>query len=89
MGAMTRRSTIGGYRLTTAEIVYHLPDHPDLLQTFVWQDYDLIPKLPVLTHFLDFWRHNIDGALHSVRVCTAPDGSAGGYRNVVWEGRLH
>jgi hypothetical protein len=25
------------YRLTTAEIIYHMPDHPDLLQTFIWQ----------------------------------------------------
>ena len=24
-----------GYRLTTAEILYHMPDHPKLLQTFV------------------------------------------------------
>ena len=24
------------YRLTTAEILYHMPDHPTLLQTFHW-----------------------------------------------------
>lgn len=29
-----------GYRLATAEITYRLPDHPSLLQTFVWQHYD-------------------------------------------------
>ena len=25
------------YGLTTARILYHYPDHPHLLQTFVWQ----------------------------------------------------
>ena len=28
---------LDGYRLTTAEILYHLPDHPGLLQTYLWQ----------------------------------------------------
>jgi len=43
-----------GYRLTTAEIVYHLPDHPALLQTFIWQKFDLAPGFPELHKFLDF-----------------------------------
>jgi uncharacterized protein Usg len=57
-----------GYRLTTAEIMYHMPDHPKLLQQFVWQELDLAPKYPVLHKFLDFWTRNLDGKLHSVRV---------------------
>ncbi len=57
-----------GYRLTTAEILYHLPDHPALLQTFVWQSLDLAPNYPVLMRFLNFWQTNLDGKLHSVRV---------------------
>jgi uncharacterized protein Usg len=56
------------YRLTTAEILYHLPDHPALLQTYLWQDYDLAPGYPALRRFLDFWRHSLDGRLHSVQV---------------------
>lgn len=36
-----------GYGLTTAEILYRMPDHPSLLQTYVWQDYDLAPGSPV------------------------------------------
>ncbi len=60
-----------GYRLTTAEILYHMPDHPGLLQTYVWQDYDLAPKFPKLKSFLDFWMRELDGPLHSVRVCHA------------------
>ncbi len=57
-----------GYRLTTAEILYHRPDHPSLLQSFVWQEYDIAPRFPVLNKFLQFWIRELDGKLHSVRV---------------------
>ena len=56
------------YRLTTAEILYHFPDHPDLLQSYIWQELDIAPKFPELTQFLDFWERELDGKLHSVRV---------------------
>lgn len=59
-----------GYRLTTAEILYHMPDHPDFLQSYLWQEYDLAPKFPILTKFLDWWNDNLDGRLHSVRVAS-------------------
>jgi uncharacterized protein Usg len=57
-----------GFSLTTAEIFYRLPDHPILLQSYVWQDYDLAPRFPALMKFLAFWREKLDGPLHSVRV---------------------
>lgn len=57
-----------GYRLTTAEILYHRPDHPNILQTFLWQEYDLLPRFPVLNKFLKFWEAKLDGKLHSVRI---------------------
>ena len=57
-----------GWRLATAEITYRLPDHPALLQTFVWQHYDLAPDYPELRRFLAFWAEHIEGPLHSVRV---------------------
>ncbi len=44
-----------GYGLTTAQILYRLPDHPSLLQTYVWQEYDICPRFPVLNRFLAFW----------------------------------
>lgn len=59
------------YRLTTAEILYHLPDHPTLLQSYIWQDLDIAPRYPVLHKFLDFWKREIEGNLHSVRVASA------------------
>lgn len=59
---------LNGYGLTTAEILYHMPDHPALLQSYIWQEYDLFPEFPVLRKFLDFWAHKLDGVLHSVTV---------------------
>jgi len=56
-----------GFSLTTAEILYRLPDYPRLLQSF-WQDYDLAPKFPKLVDFLDYWVANLDGPLYRVRV---------------------
>ncbi|MGH7068751.1 MAG: usg protein [Acetobacteraceae bacterium] len=61
----------GEWRLTTAEILYRLPDHPGLLQTFVWQEFDLAPHFPGLRRFLAFWRRELDGPVHSVRVAAA------------------
>ena len=64
------RLQLNDYRLTTAKIFYHLPDHPALLQSYLWQDYDLAPEFPVLRRFLDFWRRSLDGRLHSVEVAS-------------------
>jgi uncharacterized protein Usg len=62
------RAQLAGYSLTTAEILYHMPDHPSLLQTFIWQEYDMHPRFPRLVQFLDFWRQNLDGRLSRVIV---------------------
>ena len=59
---------MAGFSLTTAHILYRMPDHPLVLQTFVWQTYDLAPRFPELRRFLDFWTREIEGPLHSVRV---------------------
>jgi uncharacterized protein Usg len=60
-----------GFGLTTAQIVYHVPDHHDLLQDFLWQQYDLFPEFPSLKKFLAFWEERIEGPLHSVTVAHA------------------
>lgn len=62
------RRQLDGYSLATAEITYHMPDARSLLQTYVWQHYDLAPEFPELRRFLDFWTRELDGPLHSVRV---------------------
>ena len=59
---------LAGFSLTTAVILYRLPDYPSLLQTYVWQDYDLHPRFPRLRQFLEFWSRNLDGKLFRVTV---------------------
>ena len=86
---MAVRRLLQGYCLTTAEILYHLPDHPTLLQTYIWQDYDLRPHFPVLRRFLDFWQRRIDGRLHSVRVGAAELVRASDWRHAAFSLTLH
>jgi uncharacterized protein Usg len=45
-----------------------MPDHPYLLQSYIWQDYDVAPRFPVLIDFLEFWERELEGPLHSVTV---------------------
>jgi uncharacterized protein Usg len=62
------KKQLAGYGLTTAEILYRMPDHPALLQSYIWQDYDLCPDFPVLKKFLDFWTRTLEGPLFKVTV---------------------
>ena len=59
---------LNNYRITTAEILYWMPDHRHVLQSYVWQDYDLFPEFPSLQKFLAFWRATLEGPLHSITV---------------------
>lgn len=79
---------LSDYRLTTAQIVYHMPDHTDLLQEFIWQDYDIVPKFPRLHKFLDFWTREIEGKLHSVYVAKKELITPGDYRFADWQDTL-
>jgi uncharacterized protein Usg len=62
------QARLKGYSLATAEILYRLPDHPELLQLFLWQEYDLAPRFPRLGAFLIYWSDHLEGALYRVRV---------------------
>lgn len=62
------KAQLAGFSLTTAEILYRLPDHPVLLQSYIWQEYDLAPRFPKLKSFLDFWTAKLDGKLFRVTV---------------------
>jgi uncharacterized protein Usg len=83
------RRQLEGYGLTTAHILYRLPDHPSLLQTFVWQEYDLCPKFPVLQRFLAFWQQTLEGPLYSVTVAHSRLIKPAEIRAIDGEFRLH
>lgn len=62
------KAQLAGFSLTTAEILYRLPDHPSLLQSYIWQEYDSAPRFPKLKTFLDFWIAQLEGKLFRVTV---------------------
>lgn len=70
MGSNDLSLQLQGWRLTTVDVLYYMPDHPTLLQTFVWQTLDLAPKYPRIHQFLDFWRREIDAVIHSVQLAS-------------------
>ena len=89
MGDQDFARQLQGWSLTTAEIMYRMPDFRDILQTYIWQDYDLAPKFPKLIKFLDFCSHNLEGPLAEVRVAHAGIIGPVSLRHVDHEWRLH
>lgn len=86
---MSLELMLKGWRLTTAEILYRLPDHPALLQSYVWQELDLLPDFPALKKFLDFWEKKIEGKLYSVKICHADVIGPADFRFAKMAGILH
>ncbi|MGB3555428.1 MAG: usg protein [Jannaschia sp.] len=90
---MTERSEtelmLEGYGLTTAEMFYHMPDYPHVLNTFIWQDYDLAPDHPRLFRFVEYWGTEIEGPLHSVRFTHRKMISSGEWQHVTGEFSIH
>ena len=62
---------IKGYGLTTAQILYRMPDFRNRVQEYLWQDYDLSPEFPELKKFLDFWQRTLEGPVISVTITHA------------------
>lgn len=74
-----------GYGLTTAEMLYRMPDHRNVLNAFIWQDYDIAPDYPRLFDFIEFWHSQLDGPLHSVRFTHRKQIGPSEWRHVVGE----
>ena len=70
MGMDDFTAQLKGGRLTTAEVLYYMPDHPKLLQSFMWQTLDVAPEYPRVHRFLEFWRREIQAVIHSVTLST-------------------
>jgi uncharacterized protein Usg len=80
---------LSGYGITTAHILYRIPDFTSVLQTYVWQDYDIAPDFPEMHRFLAFWEEKLDGPLHSVRYTHKYLIGPGEWRRLDGEFRLH
>jgi uncharacterized protein Usg len=83
------QAQLSGKRLTTAEVLYYMPDHPSLLQTFLWQTLDEAPDYPRIQRFLDFWRREIDAVIHSVAITSTGQVAPAQTRPVRFYGKLN
>ena len=89
MSASETELLLKGYGLTTAEFFYRMPDFQNVLNTYVWQEYDTAPDHPKLFKFIEFWQDTLDGPLHSVRFVHRKELACGEYRNITGEFTLH
>ena len=78
-----------GYGLTTADLFCRSPDERNVINSFVWQNYDLAPDCPQLFRFIEFRQEKIDGPLHSGRFTHRNLIGPGEWRNMVGEFRVH
>lgn len=62
-----------GYRLTTLQLIYYLPDYSSLVQEFIYQTLDLRPKYPRIHLFLDYWKSNIDAVIKDIYIASEDD----------------
>ncbi len=59
---------VQGYGLTTAVVLFRLPNSAYLSQEFVYQNYDHCPEFPRMRDLLLHWKQNLDGPLLAVTV---------------------
>ncbi len=86
---MTLALQLQGYRPTLVEIIYRLPDFPNILQQLILQKLDIPPKFPVIKKFLGFWEQNIEARIYSVRVASVGFIQPPRVRMIGTEFRLH
>ena len=61
-----QRQLEAGFRLTTIDVFYFLPDQRSLVGEFVWQTLDVPPTFPRVYKFLEFWKTNIQAVIQEV-----------------------
>jgi uncharacterized protein Usg len=55
--------------LITIDILYYIP-HYSLVQEFIWQTEDILPEIPKVHKFLNYWKDNIDAIIKEVLIST-------------------
>lgn len=49
-------------------VTYYIPDYTSILQEFYWQTEDIVPDIPRVHKFLNYWKDNIDAIIKEVNV---------------------
>ena len=52
--------------IVTVDILYYMPDYSSILQEFIWQTEDIVPEIPRVHVFLNYWKNNIDATINRV-----------------------
>lgn len=55
--------------LITVGVFYYIPDYHNLIQQFIWQTEDIVPELPRVHQFLNYWKTDMDTVIQEVIVC--------------------
>ncbi len=67
LSEMERQAHILNFpHLVTMEVIYHMPDHPDILQSFLWQNEDIVPDYPKAKTFVEHWIENIEAKINRI-----------------------
>lgn len=59
-------------------VIYYMPDYQNLLNEFYWQCEDIVPDIPKVHKFLNYWKDNIEAVIKDVKISVS-DGNI--YRN--------
>lgn len=65
---------------TTIQIFYHVPDHPSIIQEFLYQDLDHVPQFPRMHRLLNYWHAHIEATIQSVQLAVSGYGRLPEYR---------
>ncbi len=69
--------------LVTVHVYYWMPDYNNVLNQFIWQTKDIVPEIPRVHKFLNFWHEEIDAVINEVQVSFAKKSD---YRTVdIWQ----
>lgn len=62
--------------MVTLQVFYYVPDYRSILNEFVWQADDIVPELPRIHRFLNYWKDQIDAVIKDVLITsTLVDGT--------------
>lgn len=62
-------------------ITYYMPDYTNILQEFHWQTEDIVPDIPRVHEFLNYWKQNIIATIKEIEVNSSFQGN---YKNAIF-----
>lgn len=57
--------------LVLVNLTYYMPDYTNLIQTFHWQTEDVVPHIPRVHKFLNYWKEHVEAVIKEVQVSSS------------------